>query len=65
MTSPKITGQQLKPSDTNANDREIENLDSKLDFPMVDFDENAEIVSAAHEFQDTEGTKCNNRVSFL
>ena len=44
---------------------QIENLDSKLDFPMVDFDENAEIVSAAHEFQDTKGSKCNNHVSFL
>ena len=65
MTFPKITGQQLKPSDTNANDRKIENLDSKLDFPMVDFDENAEIVSAAQEFQDTKGSKCNNHVSFL
>ena len=65
MTFTKITGQQLKPSDTNANDREIENLDSKIDFPMVDFDENAEIVSAAHEFQDTKGSKCNNHVSFL
>ena len=65
MTFPKITGQQLKPSDTNANDREIENLDSKLDFPMVDFDENAEIVSAAHAFQDKEGAKCKNHVSFL
>ena len=65
MTSLKITGQQLKPSDTNANDREIENLDSKLDFQMVDFNEKAEIVSAAHEFQDTKGSKCNNHVSFL
>ena len=65
MTSPKITGQKLKPSDTNDSDREIENLDSKLDFPMVDFNENAEIVSAAYEFQDKEGAKCNYRVSFL
>ena len=65
MTFPKITGQQLKPSDTNANDREIENLDSKLDFPMVDFNENTEIVSAAHAFQDKEGAKCKNHVSFL
>ena len=65
MTFPKITGQQLKPSDTNANDREIENLDSKLDFPMVDFNRNTEIVSAAHEFQNKEGAKCNYHVSFL
>ena len=65
MTFPKITGQQLKPSDTNANDREIENLDSKLDFPMVDFNGNTEIVSAAHEFQNKEGAKCNYHVSFL
>ena len=65
MTFPKITGQQLKPSDTNANDREIQNLDSKLDFPMVDFNGNTEIVSAAHEFQNKEGAKCNYHVSFL
>ena len=65
ITSARITGQELKPSHTNANDRETEYLDSKLDFPMVDFDENAEIVSAAHEFQDTKGSKCNNHVSFL
>ena len=65
ITSPKITGQELKPSHTNANDRETEYLDSKLDFPMVDFNGNTEIVSAAHEFQNKEGAKCNHHVSFL
>ena len=55
----------MKPSHTNANDRETEYLDSKLDFPMVDFNENAEIVPAAYEFQDKEAAKCNYHVSFL
>ena len=54
----------MKPSDTTPNDREIENLNSKLDLPKVDFNENAKIVLAAHQFLDEEGAKGNSRVSF-
>ena len=40
----------------------MENLNSKLDFPKVDFNQNAKIVLAAHQFLEEEGYKGNPRI---
>ena len=62
MNSTKISGPRLQPSDTTAMDREIENLNSKLDFPMVEVDKNADVVLAARQFLEEEGSKGNPRI---
>ena len=62
MNSTKISGPQLQTSNTNPIDREIENLNSKLDFSMVEADTNADFVLAARQFLEKEGSKGNPRV---
>ena len=58
----KISGPQLQPADTAPIDQEIENLNSNLDFPMVEVDENADFMLAARQFLEKEGSKGNPRV---
>ena len=62
MNPTKISGPQLQPSDTIPIDKEIESLNSELDFPMVEVDKNADFVLAARQFLEKEGSKGNPRV---
>ena len=62
MNSTKISGPQLQTSNTNPIDREVENLNSKLDFSMVEVDTNADFVLAARQFLEKDGAKGNRRV---
>ena len=57
MNSTKISGPQLQPSDTTPIDQENESLNSKLDFPIVEVDKNADVVLAARQFLEEEGSK--------
>ena len=62
MNPTKISGPQLQPSDTTPIDQENESLNSKLDFPIVEVDKNADVVLAARQFLEEEGSKGNSRV---
>ena len=62
MNPTKISGPQLQPSDTIPIDKEIESLNSELDFPMVEVDKNADVVLAARQFLEEEGSKGNPRI---
>ena len=54
-----ITDKELQPSDASRSDLGAKNMNSKIDFPTVKVDENADFLLAAYQFLDKKEVKGN------